>query len=280
MRGSAPRVSITYENGALVYSTPYDPVLVAALKHRIPATDRQWDKTRGVWLVAPGYANTLVQISDDCLDVRPTLPAIPPTSQRTETRVLDVRYIGTTKSRDDGERTAFGWCDGGWSVIFSESVLQMWFGMDQPQPDAAPTLYGVLGLRPSADDNDIRKAYRRLARQWHPDVCREPNAKEQFIVIQRAYEALSNPMQRARYDAGLMLEATLGKAKQQRLDGVFNSEYRSPLRCGLILCSGITILGRFIVNEIKLWNDITDAQGRVLSTSWPLGADTFLESWV
>lgn len=269
------RVSITFENGALVFSAPYDALMVAQLKSRIPAGDRQWDKARKVWLIAPSQASTLVQLSEQYLDVTPQLPNIPPPTTARETRLLDIRYIGATKDRGDGDRTAFGWCDGGWNVIFSESALRGYFDLDTHDPESAPTFYGVLGIRQNATENDIRKAYRRLALQWHPDRCREPNAKEQFIAIQRAYETLNNPTQRARYNAGLTLEATIGKSTAS----THTPGYRSPLRCGLILCEGIMVLGRFVVSTINLWEDITNADGQVLSTSWPVGADMFVENW-
>jgi len=268
-------VRIAYDNGALIYSTPYDALLVAALKREVPAPDRQWSREQGAWLVAPQYAKVLVQLSEDYLDVLPALPEIPPDTRRRELRVLDVRYIGATKVRDSGERTAYGWSEGGWTVIFPESVLRAWFGLGGAEPTAGTTLYSVLGLYANADANEIRTMYRRLALQWHPDTSKEPNAKEQFIAIQRAYEVLRNPLQRDRYDAGLALEATLLRPKSAPADS-----YRSPLRCGLLLCTGIQTLSRFVVSDIQLWNDITDDQGRVLSTSWPLGADTFEEEWL
>jgi len=47
-----------------------------------------------------------------------------------------------------------------------------------------------LGLGPDATDLEIRKAYRRLARQWHPDVNPDPEAQERFVLVQKAYERL------------------------------------------------------------------------------------------
>jgi curved DNA-binding protein len=62
-------------------------------------------------------------------------------------------------------------------------------------------LYGALGVARDAGEDDIRKAYRRLARQYHPDV--NPNdqkAEERFKEISFAYDVLSDPEKRARYD--------------------------------------------------------------------------------
>ena len=51
--------------------------------------------------------------------------------------------------------------------------------------------YNVLGLTRTASDKEIRQAYKRLARHWHPDKNSEPNAHEQFTKINAAYEVTS-----------------------------------------------------------------------------------------
>lgn len=63
-------------------------------------------------------------------------------------------------------------------------------------------LYELLGVDRDADGDAIKKAYRRLARQYHPDVNPDPGAQEQFKEISRAYEVLSDPQKRASYDRG------------------------------------------------------------------------------
>lgn len=61
--------------------------------------------------------------------------------------------------------------------------------------------YEVLGVAKDASENDIKLAYRRLARKLHPDVNKtDPQAKEKFIELQEAYEVLSDPNKRANYD--------------------------------------------------------------------------------
>jgi len=65
---------------------------------------------------------------------------------------------------------------------------------------AARDYYAVLGVRRDADRVAIKKAFRTLAATYHPDVCGDPNASERFKEIVEAYEVLSNPDSRARYD--------------------------------------------------------------------------------
>lgn len=60
--------------------------------------------------------------------------------------------------------------------------------------------YQTLGVSRDASKEDIKKAYRRLARQYHPDVNKEVGAEARFKEINRAYEILSEPETRARYD--------------------------------------------------------------------------------
>ena len=63
-------------------------------------------------------------------------------------------------------------------------------------------LYDLLGVARDADADTIKKAYRRLARQLHPDVNPDPATQERFKEVSRAYEVLSDPQKRAAYDRG------------------------------------------------------------------------------
>jgi len=60
--------------------------------------------------------------------------------------------------------------------------------------------YGVLGVEPSAGDAEIKTAYRRLARKFHPDVSKEAGAEDRFKAVNEAYEALRDPEKRKAYD--------------------------------------------------------------------------------
>jgi len=70
--------------------------------------------------------------------------------------------------------------------------------------------YETLGVSRDADQEDLKQAYRRLARKYHPDVNKEAGAEERFKEINRAYEVLSEPETRARYDR--FGEAGIGSA--------------------------------------------------------------------
>jgi len=70
--------------------------------------------------------------------------------------------------------------------------------------------YELLGVARDADADALKRAYRRLARQYHPDVNKEAGAEDRFKEIGRAYEVLSDPQTRSRYDQ--FGEAGLGGA--------------------------------------------------------------------
>ncbi|MGA9046272.1 DnaJ C-terminal domain-containing protein [Sulfuricurvum sp.] len=62
------------------------------------------------------------------------------------------------------------------------------------------SLYTTLEVAPGASEAEIKKAYRKLARQYHPDVNKDPKAEEKFKEINAAYEVLSDKEKRAKYD--------------------------------------------------------------------------------
>ena len=61
--------------------------------------------------------------------------------------------------------------------------------------------YATLGVSKDVSADDLQRAYRKLARTYHPDVNKDPGAEERFKDISEAYDVLSDPEQRRRYDA-------------------------------------------------------------------------------
>jgi DnaJ-class molecular chaperone len=83
--------------------------------------------------------------------------------------------------------------------------------------------YESLGVDPDADMEDIRKAYRKLVRQCHPDVCSDMG-HDRFVEVKEAYEVLSDPEKRRRYDVKLACESRTGRRRPVH-DSRFSPSY-------------------------------------------------------
>lgn len=268
----------------LAVITPYDGAFLTELKRVIPANERRWKKP--VWLVDSKHETVLINLVQRFFR---SCPIKEKASLKTGTLAipnnptLKVEYIGACKARDAGESSAFGWANGDWNIILSETALRQFFNagpaMTTPNKPLSGTLYSILGISADINPTQIKSAYRRAARQWHPDINDEPDAKQMFQKIAKAYEVLSDPKKRKRYDAGLRLEA----GPKTEVDEFFiqaQALYRAPFTCGLISFTGKRQLGRWVVGEILSWKDILNDKGQVMVSSWDKLSNTFKVSWV
>ena len=88
--------------------------------------------------------------------------------------------------------------------------------------------YEVMGVPRTASQDEIKRAYRKLARKFHPDVSKEKHAEDKFKELQEAYEVLKDPEKRAAYDQ-------LGADHRQ------GQEFRPPPAPGTFRTRGIRI---------------------------------------
>jgi len=275
--GRQEEASVTHgRDGVLRLRTPYNPAFVAALKASIPTPERAWNSLDYVWEVHPKHVEVLRRLVSRYLGLTLYVPEDCVANTEPRERVIDLHYLGVCRDRGGGTSAAFGWDGHDWHFVFPEGGLRAWFHA-VARPGEAVSLYGVLGVASTALKLDIRNAYRRLARQWHPDVCHEPDAAEVFKDIQHAYEILDDPAKRAKYDAGLALAATItdsGRVMPRTLG------YRAPLRSGRLEVRAASMLGRLSVGEILSWEDLQDAQGRTLYAEWDSDLRRITEFWI
>lgn len=229
--------------GGIGVSSPYDREFVSQLKFSIPINKRRWDRVRKIWIIDPAWQDVVIQLAAELFD--DALAPVPDSAlaDKTQTRMLRLLYVGQCKRRDpsDKEGIALGSTGPGlWDVAFPESVLRDWFGEDiglddetaPPSPQEVEPIrlvirpstlvseghYAVLGLEQGASPDEIKLAYRRSVKNWHPDVCRLERAREEFDILRAAYDVLNNEKTRKKYEAGLRLKALQAEREKEKTD--------------------------------------------------------------
>jgi hypothetical protein len=284
-----PFIKIEPAGSSYLVRFPYNPQAVALLKRDIRPEHRKWSGADKGWFIHPDAIEPACLALEAVFGGRVKRPT--PIDQRTpviDQRRIRLEYLGVCKQRSGSQQqSAYGFANGEWSIEIPEKVLRAFFGGggDSTQStNEAPTLYRALLLEETADAATIKSAYRRLARQWHPDVCREEEAPERFREISEAYQILNDSLTRKKYDAGLYFERQQSQGKRDHLShwsvNFDSNGYRAPLRCGLITAKGQDHVGRFVVSEILGWEDLTNERGEIAVSTWPVGAKTFSILWV
>uniref|UniRef100_A0A8C5CPS7 DnaJ homolog subfamily C member 16 n=1 Tax=Gadus morhua TaxID=8049 RepID=A0A8C5CPS7_GADMO len=102
--------------------------------------------------------------------------------------------------------------------IFGEHLVK-----SSPENDP----YKTLGVSKSASQTEIKKAYKHLAREWHPDKNKDPGAEDMFIKITKSYEILSNEERRANFDRYGQMEdnQAFGHSQQQGYRSSFHNSF-------------------------------------------------------
>lgn len=273
-----PKCQITQSGNDYAVKTPFSRAFVDLLKVAVPPAHRSFDRDSKAWIIERSYAEAcLSNIIFECFGERLELPELKPVNQETKYS-FQLDYVGIPKERDgQAGKTALGFSKGQWRVIFSESILKEWFERVQVNT-GEQTLFSLLGVYESATNQEIKSGYRRLARQWHPDVCKEENAEEMFKRISDAYQILSDEKKRARYQAGLAFERE--SEKPSRYNPPRYDVFIPPLRCGFLEVTGSVQVGRLRVSQILKWEDVTNEQGQTMVSSWSKERETVVIEWV
>lgn len=251
----------------------YNPIVTEEIK-RLPSWARAWNADAREWEIAPPLmpllAARLTALTGQPLDAPPADAYRPPASV-----TIEALYVGKVKGEGEGAAAHVMTLSRQWRAALWGPAVYRWFGATPASANTPATLYELIGASPDASAAELANAIKRQLRQWHPDVCREPDAAERTRQLLEARAILLDPAQRARYDAGL---------EAARLAGVrataSGDEYRSPLRSGRITGLGYKIVDRWVVHEIRHWDDLVDDRGRVAVVSWPNGADAPVVTWV
>lgn len=126
-----------------------------------------------------------------------------------------------------------------------------------------PDLYAVLGINRTAKDTEIKSAYRRLARQYHPDVNPDPSAATRFAQINDAYHILIDPERRLSYDRTGRTQSTSARQTSAQVNRAVRQAYYQER-------------ANEVVNEwLDREREETRARGKAVYTTVTLFVSTF-----
>jgi len=280
----------------LVVNTPFNRAFVNDLKYVIPSTARRWNNKsaspKNAWIVHPDYGRDIQKLIMKHYNEQVSVPSMKVSTKQFRDK-FKILYVGASKDREDGTTTSFAMFYDGereWGMVIPEDVLRNYFEGTPIDPKSTKpkenvgSLYLTLGLKKQTDDEDeIKSAYRRMIRQWHPDICKEPDAHERAQDITEAYDTLKDPKKRIKYRLGLKMvdENVISKKKTKKyVDSMSMYGYKPALRCGILDVSYTKILGRAVVTKIHGWEDIVNPRHETLVVSWIYGDDAPIEMWV
>lgn len=285
------RVRVTVHNGNLALDTPFDRGFLNELKMRVPSTDRVWSDKHSIpkntWLVHPKHARTVHQLILDHYGEDVKIPDIKQTVSK-QTGKVSLYYLGTAKDKNDGYAYGMDFKHE-WTILIHEDVLRAWFSgapeiKIKKSQQVPATYFEKLGIKKSATEEEIKKGYRRMAMQWHPDHCKEPNARDKFEEIQAAYDTLIDPKKRKIYIFGLAQEQEYAVTKEKQDTWTkalsMDTTYVPNLRCGVLMAEYTEELGRKVITKILSWDDVVNTKGEILVTSWAAGDSRPMEDWV
>lgn len=138
----------------------------------------------------------------------------------------------------------------------------------------ARTFYDILGVSPSASQADIRRAYVRLMKQYHPDSSgRDSTEPDLAAVLNRCYATLKDPAERSRYDAGLAPGRSPVRSPPRAGAATHYSPPHRPLRRSAPALAGLMLAAMI---ALALWAPTIESNDELFASAlgWPTAEDS------
>lgn len=264
-------MDVTEENGMIVFQGRYNATFHSLVK-ALPSTQRKYNGWNKTWSVVPSAAKDLIdtaRLNGVSFSIDSNVKFTDDIQQGVFS--FDLDYIGVPKRRATGHYTAIGLVNGEWNVVFPANVLLEFFG-----GQIGITHYSVLGINENASPELVKRAYRRAARTYHPDINDDLDAAAQFIKVKQAYEVLSDPDLRARYDLGLYMQSKIDNRFDKNANII--DSWRPPVRCGKLTVRGTKGALGIEVEEILAWDDIV-VDGMTMVSRWDWKLQQVIKEW-
>lgn len=262
----------------LQVSFPYVKGLNNYVKKWIPSSERRYCPITKRWFFNKFYLNNVANGIKQ-FGLFPVIVDLGGESGN-NTQEFVIEYLKITYTKKDGTFYKLYLRNRHIANLPDYQMKQWWldnpYNKPKPLSAEASNFYKLLEVDQHCKIEEIKESYRQLAMQFHPDTSTELDAHEIFVRLNSAYEVLTNPIKRKKYDAGITYARMINENGSSVTSRSRFTE--PPVKCGRVKAVGKFHLGLFVIDKVLKWQDIIK-DGKLMASHFNTVTNNYEITW-